>query len=765
VHNAVQMSATLNPTTAAPVALSAPDADVDLSFDLSFEDEVSVSVTFFPFFEFSATLCCLWRRLSAVDTGLLAFNWHRSHSPRCARRLFQRPAKSSSAHVTPTTTATTGTTAPTGTTGTATAASAAAPAAGTALPTGPFHSVESRLSPIVSAETEALMKRLRSTSGSVVVAAPTLVTATGAAGAPASLPPLLGLGGATSFSQMAGAGTQYSSSLPYPNSYGASPSFAELGLTKTAESLAASEGVTAEDANGIIVYGEPATPLDATALLEAITTLRLPGETLRHWHREGQHFCFVEFSRDVDTADVAKRISALTIGGVALSAEQCRRITPGRDPRTHRATSEFKSSTLVLKNLPFQLRQETLTDILNRMPCAPASINYHYDATGAFRGMAFVKYATVDDAYKVFNELNGLDIMNRALRVEYKRHSSTADGAAATGGSGGGGGGGAGSYKNGAHHGAHHHHGNHHGNQQHHHHQQAQRGAAPAAPAGAAGAAAPQLDPNELSADARAFYEQLIMFKQNSRLSELAFPPSLTVHQRKQLHYLAEQIGGLAHCAVGEGSARFLVVSKHPSPQMSTSSATLSAPTAAPQQQQQPHQPHRQRGGSNAGHNGPSSYSNAGNASYLSRSPGNTSGGSSSAAAFGARSWNERSKFSAGWGNNSHSHNNHNANSNHTNATNATNANANAKDSHGHQNGRSRGSSHSKAPSVHSPVGSPMDHEGTSAAAAHALLNDASLAEDTPIRPRSGTGDASNAVVRQPKGPSADSKGFTIVRR
>jgi hypothetical protein len=237
---------------------------------------------------------------------------------------------------------------------------------------GPLHTAESRLSPIVSAETEALMKRLRSASGSVVIAAPTLV-ATSAGGS--AQPPLLGLGGATSFTV---------GSAPYPNSYGASPSFAELGLTKTAESLAASEGVAAEDANGLIVYGEPGTSLNANALLEAITTLRLPGEVLRHWHRDGQHFCFVEFTRDVDTADVAKRIATLSVGGVTLSAEQCRRITPGRDPRTHRATSEFKSSTLVLKNLPFQLRQETLTEILNRMPCAPASINYHYDTTARF---------------------------------------------------------------------------------------------------------------------------------------------------------------------------------------------------------------------------------------------------------------------------------------------------------------------------------------------------------------------------------------------
>jgi len=41
-------------------------------------------------------------------------------------------------------------------------------------------------------------------------------------------------------------------------------------------------------------YGEPGTALQATALLEAVAALKLDGEVLRHWLRDGQHFCFVE---------------------------------------------------------------------------------------------------------------------------------------------------------------------------------------------------------------------------------------------------------------------------------------------------------------------------------------------------------------------------------------------------------------------------------------------------------------------------------------
>jgi hypothetical protein len=38
-------------------------------------------------------------------------------------------------------------------------------------------------------------------------------------------------------------------------------------------------------------------------------------------------------------------------------------------------------------------------------------------------------------------------------------------------------------------------------------------------------------------------------FKNNARLTELAFPPSLTVHQRKQLHFLSDHIGGCVRVA------------------------------------------------------------------------------------------------------------------------------------------------------------------------------------------------------------------------
>jgi hypothetical protein len=102
-----------------------------------------------------------------------------------------------------------------------------------------------RLSPIVSADTEALMRRL--------VAG---VAASGGLG-----PHHAGGVGVGSVGSVGGGYFLNANSTPFsssynPSAYSSSPSFADLALTKTAESLAASNGVAVENCNGVIVYGE-----------------------------------------------------------------------------------------------------------------------------------------------------------------------------------------------------------------------------------------------------------------------------------------------------------------------------------------------------------------------------------------------------------------------------------------------------------------------------------------------------------------------------
>lgn len=92
-------------------------------------------------------------------------------------------------------------------------------------------------------------------------------------------------------------------------------------------------------------------------------------------------------------------------------------------PNITTATVVEKPDTiLVLKNLPFSLKQDQLQEILMAMnTTAPQSINLHFDNMGVFRGMAFIKYRALDDAIKVYEALNGYDVGGRKVRVEYKR--------------------------------------------------------------------------------------------------------------------------------------------------------------------------------------------------------------------------------------------------------------------------------------------------------------------------------------------------------
>lgn len=137
--------------------------------------------------------------------------------------------------------------------------------------------------------------------------------------------------------------------------------------------------------------------------------------------REKQSFGFLQFTDNDSYEKALEKINTTEVDGTRLIAEKTARITPGRDPRTHEANSEFKNSTLVLKNLPFQLKQEKLEEILNAYNVKPVNVSYLYDGTGMFRGMAFVKYKEIDHATTVFEHLNNLDISGRKVRVEYKR--------------------------------------------------------------------------------------------------------------------------------------------------------------------------------------------------------------------------------------------------------------------------------------------------------------------------------------------------------
>jgi len=181
---------------------------------------------------------------------------------------------------------------------------------------------------------------------------------------------------------------------------------------------------------------------------------------------------------------------------------------------------EKPDTILVLKNLPFSLKQDQLQEILMAVnTTAPQSINLHFDNMGVFRGMAFIKYRLLDDAIKVFEALNGYDVGGRKVRVEYKRKNK-----------------------------------------------------------------GQQVDiPSEWQEeeDLKKLWEQVRDFSNNPTVNEISFTPNLTSNQRKNIHTMAEKLK-LTHYSNGEGDARYICIKKPaPSPVPASGSAASVTPVSS----------------------------------------------------------------------------------------------------------------------------------------------------------------------------------------
>ncbi|KZO99512.1 hypothetical protein CALVIDRAFT_544512 [Calocera viscosa TUFC12733] len=86
------------------------------------------------------------------------------------------------------------------------------------------------------------------------------------------------------------------------------------------------------------------------------------------------------------------------------------------------ADEDIIPTAIVIKNIPFNVKRETLLDIIASLNIpTPYAFNYHLDALGAFRGLAFANFRQAADADAVVAALNGFDVQGRKLRVEYKK--------------------------------------------------------------------------------------------------------------------------------------------------------------------------------------------------------------------------------------------------------------------------------------------------------------------------------------------------------
>lgn len=85
------------------------------------------------------------------------------------------------------------------------------------------------------------------------------------------------------------------------------------------------------------------------------------------------------------------------------------------------ADEQLIPTAIVIKNIQFQCRKEILQGLMASMNLPqPYAFNYHFDK-GVFRGLAFANFSTPEDTHIVIQKMNGLEVMGRKLRVEYKK--------------------------------------------------------------------------------------------------------------------------------------------------------------------------------------------------------------------------------------------------------------------------------------------------------------------------------------------------------
>ncbi|KAJ1673598.1 Peptidyl-prolyl cis-trans isomerase pin4, partial [Spiromyces aspiralis] len=83
--------------------------------------------------------------------------------------------------------------------------------------------------------------------------------------------------------------------------------------------------------------------------------------------------------------------------------------------------SDAIPNAIVVKNINFAIKREellqTITDLGLPLPYA---FNYHYEG-GVFRGLAFGNFRTAEEAARVIVGLNGVTMLGRTIKVEYKK--------------------------------------------------------------------------------------------------------------------------------------------------------------------------------------------------------------------------------------------------------------------------------------------------------------------------------------------------------
>ncbi|CRK19201.1 hypothetical protein BN1708_012546, partial [Verticillium longisporum] len=215
-------------------------------------------------------------------------------------------------------------------------------------------------------------------------------------------------------------------------------------------------------------------------------------------------------------------------------------------------------TAIVIKNIPFAVRRETLAGLMLEMHLPqPYAFNYHFD-NGVFRGLAFANFSSPDDTKIVIEAMNGMDVHGRKLRVEYKKMLPEAERERIE------------REKR-----------ERRGQLEEQHrapmlHQQPSVSTLNSMNNGQSrgGASTALGDVNLNDPETLEFYTELTLFKQDNNREILIFPSTVAPEQRRQIHILAHHMG-LEHRSVGDADSRQIHVQKRHLP-----SPTSQMPTA-----------------------------------------------------------------------------------------------------------------------------------------------------------------------------------------
>ncbi|KAG5999625.1 hypothetical protein E4U43_001961 [Claviceps pusilla] len=205
-------------------------------------------------------------------------------------------------------------------------------------------------------------------------------------------------------------------------------------------------------------------------------------------------------------------------------------------------------TAIVIKNIPFAVRKETLASIMLEMNLPqPYAFNYHFD-NGVFRGLAFANFQSAEDTRVVIEAMNGMDVHGRKLRVEYKKMLPEAERERIE------------REKR-----------ERRGQLEEQHrapmlHQQSSVQSLSSLSQTQQRVPSSHLgdvdlnDPQSLE-----FYTELVMFKRDETREILVFPPGISPEHRRSIHILAHHMG-LEHQSMGEADSRQLTVLKRQQP-------------------------------------------------------------------------------------------------------------------------------------------------------------------------------------------------------